>query len=68
MSHDFIKNVHYYLEDTRVIFTGKWLALRGECCGNKCRHCPYSPKWTVGTKKLEYPDSEESFIFDKTQL
>ena len=41
---DFIKDVHYYMDDTRVVFTALYHVQRGECCGNKCKHCPYTPK------------------------
>jgi hypothetical protein len=38
---EFIENVHYYLENGRIIFTAQYLKEKGKCCGNKCRHCPY---------------------------
>lgn len=25
------------------VLTAAWLAARGTCCGNGCRHCPYVP-------------------------
>lgn len=31
----------YYLENGRCVFTAAYLARRGWCCGNGCRHCPY---------------------------
>lgn len=34
----------YYIEDGRYVFTAHFHLKRGSCCGNKCRHCPYSPK------------------------
>lgn len=42
----------YYLEHSQVVFTEEFLAKRGECCGSKCRHCPYEPKHERGTIKL----------------
>ena len=42
----------YYLENGVVVFTEKYLVARGECCGNKCRHCPYDPKHQKGNNKL----------------
>jgi hypothetical protein len=45
---EFIRDVHYYLDGDKVIFTEKWLIKRGECCGNKCRHCPFTPKHKKG--------------------
>lgn len=38
---EFVKGVHYYLEEGFVIFTEAYLIEKGECCGNSCRHCPY---------------------------
>jgi len=40
----FIENVDYYMEGERVIFTALAHINRGSCCGNGCRHCPYSPR------------------------
>jgi len=45
MKHEFIKDIHYYMEDTRVVFTALYHIQRGSCCGNKCKHCPYTPKY-----------------------
>lgn len=39
---EFIENIHYYLDDGKVIMTEKYLMERGKCCNNNCRHCPYS--------------------------
>ena len=25
---------------------------RGTCCGNKCKHCPYTPKYIKGNDKM----------------
>jgi 2-iminoacetate synthase ThiH len=44
--HEFIKDVHYYLENDRVIFTEQYHLQRGQCCDNNCRHCPYKNKQT----------------------
>lgn len=41
---DFVENRDYYLEKGRVIFTEHYLIKRGKCCGNNCRHCPYTEK------------------------
>ncbi|WP_103934042.1 DUF5522 domain-containing protein [Bryocella elongata] len=32
----------FYTEDGFVVFTASFLLRRGYCCGNGCRHCPYS--------------------------
>jgi Family of unknown function (DUF5522) len=31
----------YYIENGRWVFTAHFLAERGYCCENRCRHCPY---------------------------
>ncbi|MEQ9402500.1 MAG: DUF5522 domain-containing protein [Cyclobacteriaceae bacterium] len=32
----------WYFEDGLMVFTEKYHIKRGYCCGNACRHCPYS--------------------------
>ena len=48
MNKELIKDVDYYTEGERVIFTALAHIRRGQCCGNGCRHCPYEPKHTKG--------------------
>ena len=36
----------------RVVFTALFHIQRGYCCGNKCIHCPYSPKHVKDNKTL----------------
>jgi len=36
--------IDYYTEGDRVVFTALFHSKRGFCCGNGCRHCPYTPK------------------------
>ena len=50
---EFIKDIHYYLEGERVVFTALFHIERGHCCGNGCRHCPYEPKHEKGTINLK---------------
>jgi biotin synthase-like enzyme len=49
---EFIKDVHYYMEGTRVVFTALYHIRRGECCGNRCKHCPYTPKHKKGSVEV----------------
>jgi len=49
---EFIKDVHYYMDGTRVVFTSLYYIERGECCGNKCKHCPYIPKHKKGSVEM----------------
>jgi hypothetical protein len=32
----------YYNEDGYLVFTAAYHLERGYCCGNGCRHCPFS--------------------------
>ena len=34
-----------------LVFTKKYHQERGNCCGNKCRHCPYN--WINVKNKLK---------------
>lgn len=65
MKYEFIKDIHYYMEDTRVVFTALYHIQRGSCCGNKCKHCPYKPKHKkesveVSKEFLKFKDKEEN--------
>jgi len=53
MKHEFIKDIHYYMEGERVIFTALFHIQRGSCCGNGCRHCPYDPKHVKSNINLQ---------------
>lgn len=37
----FLEDVHYYREGNMWVFTELYHILKGSCCGNGCRHCPY---------------------------
>lgn len=37
----FIKDIDFYEENGKVVFTEHFLLNRGFCCGNYCKHCPY---------------------------
>lgn len=65
MRNNLIENKHYYLENGRVVFTALFHLERGQCCGNKCRHCPYDPEYIKGTTKIKKQDSEDLIIFEK---
>jgi hypothetical protein len=56
----FIQGVDYYLEKGQIIMTEEYLKKRATCCGSGCRHCPFCPFHTKGTKQLrEKPKSED---------
>lgn len=44
---EFIENIHYYIDNGKVVMTEKYHLERGFCCGKNCRHCPFHP---VGVK------------------
>lgn len=46
-------NRDYYLEKDRVIFTAEFHKNRKSCCGNQCRHCPYTKPHKRGNTKLQ---------------
>jgi len=65
MKHEFIKDIHYYLDGDRVIFTEKYHIQKGFCCGNKCKHCPFEPEYEKGNvvlanKFLKFKDKIEN--------
>ncbi len=40
---DLIEGVHYYINEQGYwVFTELYHKLRGYCCGNSCKHCPYT--------------------------
>ena len=55
MKHEFIKDVHYYLDGNKVVFTEAYYIQRGHCCGSGkgCRHCPYTKPVKKGNTELE---------------
>ncbi|HEY0429936.1 MAG TPA: DUF5522 domain-containing protein [Pyrinomonadaceae bacterium] len=38
----FVEGVDFYFENGFMVLTEHFLKKRGYCCGNDCRHCPYS--------------------------
>jgi len=58
MKQEFIRDVHYYLDGDKVVFTEAYFIQRGYCCGSSksgCRHCPYTKPAVKGNKELEKP-------------
>lgn len=46
-------NIDYYKDGDRVVFTALFHVKRGFCCGNKCRHCPYTPKYIKNNTTMD---------------
>jgi Family of unknown function (DUF5522) len=36
------EGIDYYFENGLMVLTAHFLKNRGYCCGNGCRHCPYT--------------------------
>lgn len=55
MKQEFIRDVHYYLDGDKVVFTEAYHIQRGECCGSGkgCRHCPFTKPVKKGNTELE---------------
>lgn len=48
----------YYDEQGFFVFTEKYHLERGYCCGNGCRHCPYTaPKSSSTENGFEQTDN-----------
>ena len=39
-----VEGEDFYREGAAMVFTARYLARRGYCCENGCRHCPYDFK------------------------
>lgn len=53
MKKQFIEGIHYYFHEGKIVMTEEYHKERGFCCGSKCLHCPYLPKWEKGSTKIE---------------
>lgn len=42
-----------YEENGQTVFTEAYHLRRGYCCGNKCRHCPFWPKYLKNNIKTK---------------
>jgi hypothetical protein len=43
----------FYSKNGKIIFTEKYHLKRGYCCGNRCKHCPYFPKYQYNNRKIK---------------
>ncbi|HEX8476232.1 MAG TPA: DUF5522 domain-containing protein [Pyrinomonadaceae bacterium] len=37
-----VEHEDFYREGAAIVFTAQYHLRRGYCCGNGCRHCPFS--------------------------
>jgi len=42
----------FYIENGFKVMTEEYHTKRGYCCGNGCRHCPFTPKAIKGNRTL----------------
>lgn len=50
---DLVEGKHYTIDGYGIMtFTSEYHISRGTCCGNKCKHCPYIPKYVKGNTTL----------------
>ena len=48
------EGIHYYMnEEGLVVLTEKYHLLRGYCCGNGCKHCPFDYESVPEPKRSE---------------
>jgi hypothetical protein len=45
--HDFYKD-----DMGNIVMTESYHIKRGSCCGSKCTHCPFDPKWEKGSTQI----------------
>jgi len=48
---EFCEANDFYWENGRMVMTAEYHKRRGFCCGNGCKHCPYSPPHTKLNKE-----------------
>lgn len=41
----------FYYENGLIVLTAEYLRRRGYCCGNICRHCPYTKEEQAAMSK-----------------
>lgn len=55
---------YYYNEQGYIVLTQKYHLQKGFCCGNGCKHCPYSYEKVPEPKRSELlsliPDGKEN--------
>ncbi|MFA8299754.1 MAG: DUF5522 domain-containing protein [Hyphomicrobiales bacterium] len=62
LNDDNKKSDLYYYENGYMVMTSKFHKLRGYCCGNGCRHCPYHPQHVKGTSTLRDEDYLDRYV------
>jgi hypothetical protein len=45
--------IDFYWDNGNMVMTEEYHKRRGSCCGNRCKHCPFSPKYIKMNKQLK---------------
>ena len=48
-----VQSKYFYMDEGKMVLTEQFLKDRGYCCGQKCCHCPYWPKYQYSNTKLK---------------
>jgi|TARA_R110001599_G_scaffold39908_1_gene121607 hypothetical protein len=48
-----LQPIDFYWDCGNMVMTEEYHKKRGSCCGNKCKHCPFSPKYIKMNKQLK---------------
>ena len=52
----------FYRENGLLVSTAAFHLKRGVCCGSGCRHCPYEPRHTEGSRKVGQEPGGVAFL------
>ena len=44
---------YFYEENGRKVMTEAYHINRGYCCGNKCKHCAFEPRYQKGNTTIK---------------
>ena len=48
-----LQPIDFYWDNGNMVMTEEYHKRRGSCCGNRCKHCPFSPKYIKMNKQLK---------------
>ena len=48
-----LQPIDFYWDCGNMVMTEEYHKRRGSCCGNGCKHCPFSPKNVKMNKQLK---------------
>ena len=50
---DMDKDGDFYWDKGKIVMTEQYHIKRGNCCGSRCKECPYLPPYHKGNTKLK---------------